>query len=123
MTKARDETPLLEWIVGGLGAMVFAAMLVVLVGVGVRGGDAPPDIVVRIDDVRAVASGYVAEFTARNEGDETAAAVEIVASLADGTERRASFDYLSPHSERRGGFFFETEPVGVRVRAESYSEP
>jgi len=123
VAKARDDPPLLEWIAGAIGALAFAAMLVVLVSTGVRGGQAPPDIVATIGDIRTVEGGYVAEFTARNRGDVTAADVEVVATLANGTERRASFDYLSPHSERHGGFFFEDDPLGMQLHAEGYRDP
>ena len=120
--SAKTKTPALEWAVGAAGALVFCAMLAVLVGVGVSGADAPPDIHIDVEAIERVESGYVLRFAARNEGDVTAADVDVIARL-NGEEHAARFDYLPPHSKRRGGFFFERDPHGARIAAEGYNDP
>jgi uncharacterized protein (TIGR02588 family) len=125
---ARDITPPLEWAAGAFGALVFCGMLGVLISTGLSGADNPPSISVDVERVVATENGYLLEFAAYNEGDVTAAAVEIVAELKAGgemQERRARFDYLPPRSERRGGFFFETDPRqgDLRVYADGYNDP
>jgi uncharacterized protein (TIGR02588 family) len=119
--------PTLEWIAGAGGALIFAAMVAVLIATGMS-ADAPPSISVTTERIQAVENGFVLQFVARNDGGATAAAVDIVAELRTGEtaeERRSHFDYLPPHSERRGGVFFDSDPRqgDLSLRAEGYNEP
>jgi uncharacterized protein (TIGR02588 family) len=126
--KRRPDPPLLEWLVGGLGAVIFFGMLAVLIATGLGSADAPPSVQVNVERVAAVEGGYVLEFSARNESDVTAADIAVVAELRTGEDvqrREARFDYLPPRSERHGGFFFESDPRAgaLTLRAEGYNEP
>jgi uncharacterized protein (TIGR02588 family) len=126
--KRKPEAPLLEWAIGGLGAIIFFVMLTLLIASSVTSRDLPPSINVEVERVTAVEGGYVLEFTARNDSDVTAAEIAVVADLRAGEEtqhREARFDYLPPRSERQGGFFFEGDPRAgaLELRAEGYSEP
>jgi uncharacterized protein (TIGR02588 family) len=119
---------LIEWLVGGLGAIIFVGMLAVLIATGVNGADGPPSVRVTVERVQQIGGGYVVEFVARNAGEGTAAGVDIVGELTAGAsveERRAHFDYLPPHSARRGGVFFEGDPRQgeLTLRAEGYNDP
>ena len=127
--SATEGTPLLEWRVGGAGALLFCAVLGVLLMAGLSGADAPPSIEMRVERVTQVQGGYVLEFTAENSGDHTAAAVEIIAELrgADGSREtaRAHFEHLPPHSIRRGGVFLSNDPRAgsLVLRAQGYADP
>lgn len=126
--KHRGETPLLEWIVGGLGAVIFCAMLAILGQNALSNANAPPDIRVRIERITSVENGYAIAFIARNEGDITAAGAEFTATLNSGAmteQHQATIDYLPPHSERRGGFLFANDPRAgaLTIRAGGYSDP
>lgn len=126
--KAQPRPPLLEWVVGGAGAVLFFAILAVLIVTGLQDASRPPSIHVDIARVSAIEGGYVLEFIARNESETTAADVAIVAELqagADVQQGEARFDYLPPRSARRGGFFFESDPRqgALELRAEAYNEP
>ena len=126
--KRKMTAPLLEWVAGGLGAVVFFGMLAMLLTTGLSSRDSPPSIHVDVEQVTAVEGGYVLEFTARNESDVTAADIAVVAELRAGEEtqhREARFDYLPPRSERKGGFFFESDPRAgaLELRADGYNEP
>jgi uncharacterized protein (TIGR02588 family) len=126
--KRRPQAPLLEWTVGGLGAIIFFGMLTLLIATDMTSRDLPPSISVEVERVTAVDGGYVLEFTARNESDVTAADIAIVGELRAGEDtqhREARFDYLPPRSERQGGFFFESDPRAgaLALRAEGYNEP
>lgn len=107
-----------------LGALIFVAMLGVLVSAGLSGADAPPDVRTRVERMAPVSGGYVVEFIAENAGDKTAADIEIVAELG-AEEARARFDYLPPHSQRRGGVFFRSDPRAgyLTLRADGYADP
>lgn len=126
MSRRRsDATPMLEWAVGGAGALIFCAMLAVLIWAGLNGADRPPAIRVSVDGIARTETGYVLEIEARNEGELTAANVEITARLANGEESAATFDFLPPRSVRRGGFFFAHDPRGadLHISAGGYADP
>jgi uncharacterized protein (TIGR02588 family) len=127
--KKKRAPPLLEWAAGILGAVLFAAMLTVIVWNGVSNGQAAPSIDVRIERIEAGPHGYAVSFAARNDGDATAAEVRLVATLqlesGATEEREATFDYLPPHSTRRGGFLFSADPRGrpLEIEAQGYADP
>lgn len=128
MAKRGDrnaDTPPVEWAIGAIGALIFVAMLAVLVGAAIGGTGAPPEIVARVRSVTPLAEGYLVEFTVDNDGERTAADLLIAAELANGETARARFDYLPPHSQRSGGVYFRSDPRagGVRLRAEGYADP
>ena len=116
------ETPLLEWLVGGLGALLFAAMLTILAANALSDPSAPPNVTVEVEEIAPTDTGYVVTFVARNAGDTTAAMLQISGEVGD-EAHSATIDYLPPHSERRGGLFFSTDPRGVTLRAEGYQDP
>ena len=127
MTKsgATSDPPLIEWLIGGLGALLFSAIIAVLAASALGGGDAPPDVRLRVDAISVVRGGYLVEFTAENSGDRVAADVEIAAALTGGESARAHFDYLPPHASRRGGVFFRSDPRAgeLTLSAQGYSDP
>ncbi len=124
-SQSRGETPALEWLMGGLGAIVFCAVLGVLIASGLSGANAPPDVRISVERIAPVRDGYIVEFEAQNFGDVTAADVEIVGELAYGERSVAHFDYLPSQSVRRGGVFFRRDPRAsdLSLRAEGYSDP
>lgn len=122
-----------EWLTAALGLVLVLGAVTVLVLHAVRGGDAPPDLVVRVERVVPVGAGYVAEFEVENRGTETAAAVTVrgeVAAPAGGAEGAAEtsetqLDHVPGRSVRRGGLLFTRDPrtAPLRVRATGYTEP
>jgi uncharacterized protein (TIGR02588 family) len=129
--RARGErTPLLEWIAGGIGAVLTLALL------GFLGweawttpGDAPPEVTVRLEEVMPAGDGFVARIAAVNGSPATAAAVEVEGTLSRGGEEveraQATLDYVPGHSETRGGLFFAEDPRegDLRLRALGYQAP
>lgn len=122
--EKESGTPFVEWLTGGAGALIFAAIVGILLTNAVSNPAGPPDIVVAVERVVPVSNGYVVAFVARNDGDTTAAMVEISGEGSVETHR-AMLDYLPPRSERRGGLFFAADPraSGVVLRAEGYQDP
>ena len=127
-TKTSDIPPL-EWFVGGLGALIVAAVIAALLYEGFAGDASPPEIHVEIKDVAAVRDGFRVRFEARNAGGEAAAQVTVEGVLSrPGAEPETSvvtLAYLPAHSERGGGLFFRADPRGgdLTVRARSYEDP
>jgi uncharacterized protein (TIGR02588 family) len=129
--RARGEpTPLLEWIAGGIGTILTLALL------GFLGWqawttprDVPPEVTVRLEEVRPVGDGFVARIVAANGSPATAAALDVEGVLSrDGEEverAQATLDYVPGHSEKRGGLFFAEDPRkgDLRLRALGYQEP
>ncbi|WP_038162108.1 hypothetical protein [Verrucomicrobium sp. BvORR106] len=127
--KASPPIPPAEWIVAGIGLVVFASVLGLMVWDAVAGDQSPPRITVQVDSIAPSGDGFLLKFLARNDGGETAAEVVVDGeSPTPGGQTEtasATLDFLPAHSERRGGFFFKTKPDQntVRLRASSFREP
>lgn len=129
MTKQTSPTPVLEWVTGGFGALLFLAILGAVLWHGLTDRGAPPRIVVEVTGVEPVTGGHTVRFQAQNTGDLTAAQVRVVATLSrplsEPEKHEATIDFLPPQSVRRGGFFFEHDPRdgALEIRADGYNDP
>jgi len=126
---ARQATPLLEWIVGGLGAVLVGGAIAFLVYHSVTRDQAPPDVRVVAERVLDLPNGYLVQFRASNQGDSAAAQLTIEGELAgpDGETEvsEAVLDYLPPRSDREGGLVFSRDPRAgqLSLRAKGYARP
>jgi uncharacterized protein (TIGR02588 family) len=120
---------LLEWIVGGLGALLVASAIAFLVWHALARDRTPPDIRLVAERVVDLQNGYLVQFRAFNEGGSAAAQVTIEGELTgQGGEVETSevvLDYLPPRSDREGGLLFESDPrTGeLRLRATGHAKP
>ena len=111
--------PLLEWIVGGLGAVLVGGATAFLVYHALTRDRTPPDVRVIVERVLELENGYLVQFRAFNRGGSAAAELMIEGEVAgpDGSERRPSeavLDYVPAGSDREGGgsgFPATPEPV------------
>lgn len=125
-----ERTPFLEWIAGGIGA-ILTLTLVGFLGwqAWTNPGDVPPEVTVRLEEVVPAGEGFVVRVAGVNASPETAAVVEIEGVLSRGGEEVeravATLDYVPGHSEKRGGLFFAEDPRegDLRLRALGYQEP
>ncbi|MCB1884660.1 MAG: hypothetical protein KDG89_11825 [Geminicoccaceae bacterium] len=124
------KTPILEYAVGGAGALLVAFMIgYLLVEAFVNDGGGPADIVLTQGAFHRQASGWRVPVTVENRGDRPAEAVELRAELTlEGGEVEAAaltIDYLPPHGEVEGAFFFQKDPNGggLKLRAVGYLVP
>ena len=121
--------PILEWVVGALGAFLLAGTIGFLVWHALGRDDAPPDVRVAVAGVLELQNGYVVQFRATNQGGSAAAQLLIEGELTgpDGPieTSEATLDYLPPRSDREGGLFFARDPRGLdlRLRAKGYAKP
>jgi uncharacterized protein (TIGR02588 family) len=119
----------LEWAAAAFGGVLLASLVGYLAYTGLTAPAGPPGIVVRTGDVDQAPAGFTLQFTARNEGKSTAAAVKIRGRLLTENqvveESEAVLDYVPERSEREGGLFFERDPRqhNVSVRAVGYAKP
>jgi len=127
--RSAGATPWLEWAVGALGAVLFISLLGVLLANALRGPGPAPSIAARVEHIETAETGHVVQFVAVNGGGRTAAEVRFKADLVTRTgvreTREVIFDYLPPHSERRGGFIFQNDPRGgaLSIEADGYVDP
>jgi uncharacterized protein (TIGR02588 family) len=127
-TPSRD-LPMLEWIVGGIGALLVGGTIAFLVYHALARDWTPPDVRVIEQRVLDLQDGYLVQFRAYNQGGSAAAQLTIEGELVgpDGrTETsEAVLDYVPARSSREGGLWFSGDPrVGqLTLRATGYAEP
>jgi uncharacterized protein (TIGR02588 family) len=107
-----------------------AAVVLVVVGLIVAqiGDDRPAAPTVRVDGVRAVGDVFHVDVTVRNDGDDTAANVQVVAELTvAGTTSSGdqTIDFLSGGEDRELSFVFDRDPASgeLRVAISGYAVP
>jgi uncharacterized protein (TIGR02588 family) len=127
--KAHDATPLLEWILGTIGALLFVAGVAYLTIEGLRGEDRPAEITFTVDEVLRAGDGFLVRYSAHNQGTQTLAEVHLKAEIVAGTtvmdEAQSTLDFLPGQSSRSGGFYLQEDPNRYRLelRVEGYQEP
>ncbi|EWY38513.1 hypothetical protein N825_13350 [Skermanella stibiiresistens SB22] len=133
--REKLHTPVLEWLLGGVGLLLVAAAVAFLAWSGTTQGDRPPEIHVEVERVIRQRDGWLVMVRAYNAGGEAAAELLIRGRLAGGNgsggdgsgaeESELRLDYLPSRSDRRGGLFFTRDPGSgqLTVRAIGYAEP
>ena len=92
-------------------------------------GEQAGDVKVQVSNISQTGDSYLVRFTARNEGTQTLASLNVSARLLDGDKEiataQAVIDYLPGRSMRSGGFYFAEDPRQHRLelRAEGYQSP
>ncbi|SFS30384.1 hypothetical protein [Brevundimonas viscosa] len=113
---------LLEWAMGGLGALIVLAVLAVVL-VEAIGPRAPAALEARLQSARPAAGRWLAEVEVANTGDRTAAAVEIEGRLGSETAT-ATLDYVPAHGRETVVLTFDADPRGaVNLSVPGWSEP
>lgn len=111
----RRAIPTLEWLVGGAGALLISLIVGYLVFSALGRDESPPDVRLRVLEVRELAESFVVRFEAENVGSIAAAqlVIEGELELAGGqTETgEATIDYLPPRSTREAALVFESDPA------------
>lgn len=119
----------LEWIVAALGLLLVASALGLLLYEAVTGDGGPPDLSVTVRDTLTMDDHYLVRVALRNEGDATAAEVQVEGELlrdGEATETSAiTIDFVPAQSQRQAGLIFRLDPAAheLRLRVLGYSEP
>ncbi|WP_137156766.1 hypothetical protein [Rhizobium sp. FKL33] len=122
-----DETPVVEWALAGISALLFASGFVYLVAHGVTSGDGPADL--RIVHTLAPKDPHRVDFTIVNMGQKTAAQVQVKGQVLENgavaEESRAVIDYAPEGSSEQGSLMFHRDIRGLefRIVAEGFNEP
>ena len=124
-----ERTPALEWILGATGAVMLLVCIGYLLYRGDAGDEKAGEVAVQVSNISQTGNSYLVQFTARNDGTQTLASVNVSARLLDGDTEiataQAVIDYLPGRSIRSGGFYFAEDPREHRLelRAEGYQLP
>lgn len=119
--KTSEKRPVLQWVMAGLGGAVTLSAIGVMTWEGLQ-PSAPPVLKARIVEVQATAAGHVAMVRVTNDGDDTAAGVNIEAVLGDQTAT-ATLDYVPGHGEAKAYVRFDADPRAAVVRVQGWSAP
>ena len=112
--KIDSDIPRIEWLVAFVGLALVVGTALFIAYTGYTRGSSPPDISIAVEAIVELRQGYVVKIRAANRGDTTAANVTVEGELkgASGIAETsaATFQYLPPDSERRGGLYFTNDP-------------
>lgn len=123
------HTPLLEWLLGGIGVLLVAACVGFLVHEGMSGDGRPGEITARVTDIVSTDTTHIVMFELRNGGSQTLSNVHITGRVIDGEKEleraQATIDYLPGHSRQAGGFYFKNDPRAYKIQIwpEGYQRP
>lgn len=123
------QTAVLETIFAGLGAILAAGTLGVILWKGVTDTGGKPAVEARVTRVEAQGSAYLVEIEVLNSGDAAAAGLEVEGTLERGGDTvetaTTTFDYLPSRSRRQGGLYFSEDPGSgtLKVAPKSYTTP
>lgn len=127
--KSTPQTPVLEWVLGALGAALLVSCIGFLIWKSAQGADEPGRVTMDVTRTLALEDQYLMEFEVHNAGTQTLAALNVTARLLDGEKEvesaQAVIDYVPGRSTRSGGFYFRTDPRQHRVElnAGGYQTP
>ncbi len=129
-SKGTTAPALLEWVAGGVGAVIVLTMMAVMASEALttRPG-IPPLMHVEPAALRAASGGFVLEVKVVNRSHQTAAAVEIEGELTHAGSTvetsSATLTYVPGNSEGEAGLVFTTDPRQhqLRLRVMGYEKP
>lgn len=127
--QREDNTPILEWVVAGVGLVLVVSAIGFLLYQAAAGKLSSPDVTVQVESIVTLRSGYLVKIKIINHGDATAEGLVVEGELKKGEEQievsHTEIDYAPAHSEKQGGLFFSQDPrqFELRVRALGYEEP
>lgn len=117
------RAPVLEWIVAAVGLLFIATALGLLLAEVMTGAGQPPELSVVIGERRATPDGWVVDVQVRNDGDQTAAGVQVRGG-AGGQTAEAELDYVPAHGKARASLRFEAAPgPDLTVAVAGWREP
>lgn len=129
MGGAQHASPLAEKIAAGVGALLFASTLAFLAYKDQTLSSSPPDVVLLVESVQPVQTGFLVAIRAVNHGGQTAANLLVSGALRDGEtvveKSQAQFQYVPSESERRGGLYFTRDPrhFTLSLHPEGFERP
>jgi uncharacterized protein (TIGR02588 family) len=115
------DTPLLQWVMAALGAVVTASIIGVVIWEALQPAS-PPALSARIVEIESTSAGYVAVIRVENAGDDTASAVDVEGVLGE-EQATATVDYVPSHGHARAFLRFDADPRAASVTVKGWSAP
>jgi uncharacterized protein (TIGR02588 family) len=119
--SSSPDHPVLQWIMAALGLIITLAAAGVIVHEAIQ-PPSPPDLTAEVTATRPGAAGFIADIEVRNEGRDTAAAVQVEGRSGEETAA-ATIDYVPGRGRTAVALAFPGDPVPVEVRVTGWSEP
>jgi len=119
----------LEWSVFAIGLLLVLSTLGYLAYEGIRMGDEPPSIEVRLGTPEQHAHNFTVPVTVLNHGDQTASGViiEVVLEHEGAEQARGQLElpFLPRHATREGWVTFDKDPrtAELKARVLGYEKP
>ena len=123
------KTPILEWILGGLGVVLLVACVAVLLYEGLNGEESPGAITTEVKGIVSTNGTHIVTFELKNAGTQTLSNVQVTARLVDDEREieraQTVIDYLPGRSRQEGGFYFRNDPRAhtLEIAPEGYQKP
>ena len=107
----------------GLGLLIVAGAVGVLLYEGIAGDQSPPEIALSVQSIDRQQNGFLVKIRAENMGGEPAARVDILVELTEGAKvvetSGTQFEHLPPRSKRDAGVFFQRDPRLAEIRLQT----
>ena len=120
--KTDHKTPLWEWLIAAIGAVLILFVLGALVWEAVFESKSPPRIELRVKQTAPQGSGELVLIEAHNHGQQVASALKVRGVLRSGDtvieSREVTIDYLPHRSSKIVGLFFSQPTAGHDLRLE-----
>jgi uncharacterized protein (TIGR02588 family) len=125
----KTRTPVLEWLLGGLGVALLVSCVAFLIYEGIADDERPGRILASVKEIVGAESAYIVTFELHNSGSQALANVHVTARITDGANEvervQTVIDYLPGRSHQEGGFYFTNDPRAFKleITPEGYQKP
>ena len=117
---------LAEWVSLGIASLLVLAVIGLVVTLWITETDSPAEFTLEAGEVREADSLYYLHVTLTNEGDQTAAQVQVEGTVGRGASQDSpatAADFVPAQSEADVTLVFTQHPSDVDLRVVSYQQP
>ena len=115
----KESTPILEWVLGGIGVALIIRFIVFLAYEGLENDERPGAVTAAVTSVLQAGDRHIVTFDLRNAGSQTLSNVSVTARVFDGEKElervETVIDYLPGRSHQEGGFYLQHDPRKFRI--------
>lgn len=127
--ETKHQPTLAEWISFSISLSILTALISLVIFAWTQQKNTPPIVTLQTTEtIREVEGQFYVPFTVTNTGGETAASIQIIAELKDGTYQETGeqeIEFLSGGELEEGAFIFSRDPRQgqLKLRVASYQLP
>ncbi len=122
-SKPAPGTPILERIVGAIGAVLLIGLCAALGWDALRGDDRPPAFAFTVAEILPSSGRHMVRFLVRNTGGKAAETIAVRGQLMAQPVETAELeiDFLAAGEEREGALLFTADPRVYPLELSTYS--